>query len=354
MMADKGTPQCLADVAARLGGELGGDGAVMISGVASLESAGAGQISFATHVRHRAALERCRASAVIVPPALAAATDKPRIVCHDPYLAYARVAQLFDRTQRPFPGIHPSAVVEPGARVAADASIGAGAFIGEGAVVGARTTVGQGTQIGARCSIGEECIIHPRVTVYPDCVVGDRGIVHSGAVIGADGFGFAPDCGTWVKIPQMGRVVIGNDVEIGANSTIDRGALDDTVIEDGVKLDNQVQVAHNVRIGAHTAIAAMTGIAGSAVIGRHCMIGGAARIMGHITIADRVLITATSFVSKSIGAAGNYSGAIPAAPSAEWLKSAAWLRNLDRLAARVRDLERRLAAAQTGNDGPTT
>jgi UDP-3-O-[3-hydroxymyristoyl] glucosamine N-acyltransferase len=178
--------------------------------------------------------------------------------------------------------------------------------------------------------------------LYPNCSVGNRCIVHSGAVIGADGFGFAPDSGTWLKIPQTGRVLIGDDVEIGANTTIDRGALDDTVIEDGVKLDNQIQVAHNVRIGAHTAIAAMTGIAGSARIGRHCMIGGAARIMGHVTIADRVRIAATTFVSKSIAEPGSYSGAVPFAPSGVWLKNAVRLRNLDELAERVQVLERRL------------
>jgi len=353
-MAAKGTPQRLADLAAYLGGELSGDGDVLISRVASLESAGSGEISFVTHARHRTALDRCRASAVIVPQALAEATDTPRIVCRDPYLAYARIAQLLDPESRPAPGIHPSAVIESGARIAADAGVGAGAYVGYGAVIGARSTVGPGTQIGDGCSVGEGCVIHARVTLYRGCVIGDRSVIHSGAVIGADGFGFAPDRGTWVKIPQTGRVVIGNDVEIGANTTIDRGALDDTVIEDGVKLDNQIQVAHNVRIGAHTAIAAMTGIAGSAKIGRHCMIGGAARIMGHITIVDRVQIAATSFVAKSINEPGNYSGAVPAAPSAEWLRNAAWLKNLGKLAARVKDLERRLAAVRTDNDGPTT
>jgi len=349
-MAAKGTPQRLADLAAYLGGDLSGDGEVLISRVASLESAGPGEISFVTHVRHRAALDGCRASAVIVPQTLADATNTPRIVCGDPYLAYARTAQLFDPESRTVAGVHPSAVIESGVRIAADASVGAGAYVGHGSVIGAGSTIGPGTQIGAGCSVGGSCVLHARVTLYRGCVIGDRCVIHSGAVIGADGFGFAPDHGTWMKIPQSGRVVVGNDVEIGANTTIDRGALDDTVIEDGVKLDNQIQVAHNVRIGAHTAIAAMTGIAGSAKIGSHCMIGGAARIMGHITITDRVQIAATSFVSKSIAEPGSYSGAVPAAPSAEWLRNAAWLKNLGKLAARVKELERRLAAVRT--DGP--
>ena len=353
-MPENGMPRRLADLAAHLGGELRGDGEVTVSGVGSLEHGGAGEVSFVTHPRHRRALERCRASAVIVPPALADATELPRIVCRDPYLAYARAAQWFSPDVRPAPGVHPSAVVEPGVELAPGVSVGAGAWIGTGTVVGAGTSIGPGSQIGPGCRIGSGCVVHARVTLYRDCVVGDRAVLHSGAVLGADGFGFAPDHGTWVKIPQTGRVVLGDDVEVGANTTIDRGALDDTVIEDGVKLDNQIQVAHNVRIGAHTAIAAMTGIAGSATIGRHCMIGGAVRIMGHIAIADRVQIAATSFVAKSIAGPGAYSGAIPAAAGAEWLRNIAWLRRLDRLAARVRELERRLAAAKTNTDGPTT
>ncbi len=339
-----GKPHRLADLAARLGGELAGDGEVAISGVASLESASAGDISFVTHKRLLPALARCRASALIVPPALANATARARVICADPYLAYARVARLLHPASAPAPGVHPTAVIEPGARVAADAALGAWVYVGRGAVIGARSAVGPGSHIGADCSIGIDCVLHPRVTLYPDCSIGDRTIVHSGCVIGADGFGFAPDEGSWLKIPQTGGVRIGDDVEVGANTTIDRGALDDTVIENGVKLDNQIQVAHNVRIGAHTAIAAMTGIAGSASIGSHCMIGGAVRIMGHVSIADRVQIAATSFISKSILKSGNYSGAVPFAPGRVWLKNAAWLKNLDQLAERLISLERRLDA----------
>lgn len=339
-----GKPRRLADLAALLQGKLAGDGELPISGVASLASAGPGDISFATQKRLRPALQHCRASAVIVPPTLADATALARVICADPYLAYARVAQLFNPVVAPAAGVHPTAVIEPGARIAADAAVGAGAHIGRDAVIGARSLVGPGAQIGTRCSIGNDCVLHARVTFYPDCSIGDRTIIHSGCVIGADGFGFAPDAGAWVKIPQTGRVVIGADVEIGANTTIDRGALDDTVIEDGVKLDNQIQIAHNVRVGAHTAIAAMTGIAGSASIGSHCMIGGAVRIMGHVSIADGVEIAATSFISKSIAEPGKYSGAVPFAPSGAWLKNAAWLKQLDRLADRLKVLEQRLDA----------
>ena len=336
----------LADLAQYLGGELAGDGNVLISRVASLESALGGDISFATHARHSRALQACRASAVIVAPSLAGATALPRIVCADPYLAYARVAQLLSPVHAPAPGVHPAAAIEPGARIAADAAVGALAHVGAGAVIGAASQVGPGCHVGSGCVIGAHCVLHAHVTLYANCKLGDRVIVHSGAVIGADGFGFAPDAGTWAKIPQTGRVVIGNDVEIGANTTIDRGALDDTVLEDGVKLDNQIQVAHNVRIGAHTAIAAMTGIAGSATIGSHCLIGGGARIMGHITIADHVQIAATSFVSKSIAGPGHYSGALPFAPAADWLRIAARIKNLDKLATLLKALERRLDALQ--------
>jgi UDP-3-O-[3-hydroxymyristoyl] glucosamine N-acyltransferase len=337
-----GTPQRLADLAGYLEGELIGDGERMIARVASLESAAEGDISFITHARFRPQLASCRASAVIVPPALAGETSLPRVVCAEPYLAYARAARRLSAGAPVPAGVHPSAVVEQGAQVATDAAVGAGAYIGRGAIIGPRSQIGAGSQVGAGCNIGSACVLHARVTLYPGCTLGDRCIVHSGAVIGADGFGFAPERGAWLKIPQTGGVLIGDDVEIGANTTIDRGALDDTVIENGVKLDNQIQVAHNVRIGAHTAIAAMTGIAGSASIGKHCMIGGAVRILGHISITDGVEIAATTYVSKSIVKAGKYSGALPFAPTASWFKVVAWIKNLDKLAERIKALEKKL------------
>jgi UDP-3-O-[3-hydroxymyristoyl] glucosamine N-acyltransferase len=228
----------------------------------------------------------------------------PRIVAERPYAYFAKVSQLFNSTVQQEPGVHPSAVVAKSAKLGKGVSIGAGCVVGEG------VTIGEGT------------CLYPRVVIYPNCSLGKRVILHSGVVIGADGFGIAPEDGRWVKIPQIGGVRIGDDVEIGANTTIDRGALDDTVIEEGVKLDNQIQVAHNVRIGAHTAIAACTGIAGSADIGRHCIIGGAAMIHGHIRIADHVKVSAGTLISRSLTRPGTYTGIYPFDEHEAWKRGA--------------------------------
>jgi UDP-3-O-[3-hydroxymyristoyl] glucosamine N-acyltransferase len=239
--------------------------------------------------------------------------------------------------------VHPQAVIEAGAIVPDSATVGAGCRIGRETRLGERVVVESGCSVGDGAVIGEESRLYPSVTVYPRCVIGKRAVIHSGAVIGADGFGMASDGERWIKIPQTGRVIIGDDVEIGANTTIDRGALDDTVIEDGVKLDNQIQIGHNVRVGAHTAMAGCVAVAGSTRIGRHCAIGGAARIIGHLEIADRVTISAAAVVTKSITRAGAYAGALPSAPSREWARTVAHLRGLDRLVKRVRELEKRLS-----------
>jgi len=336
-------PFRLAEIVARFGGELVGDEDVIVRQVGTLSGAGPGELSFLTHPKFRGELAATRASAVIVPDSERGATVLPRIVCRDPYAYFARVSTLFNPPAASPPGVHPTAVVSREAQVAPSASVGPACVVERGALIGHNVALGAGCFVGDEASIDSGSRLHPHVTVGARCVVGARAIVHSGVVIGADGFGFAPDGGEWIKIPQVGRVVIGNDVEIGANTTIDRGAIDDTVIEDGVKIDNQVQIGHNCRIGAHTAIAGCVGIAGSTRIGRHCLIGGAAMVGGHLEIADRVVITASSGVSKSIPAAGVYSGAVPATDARAWRRTLAFLRNLERLSERVRELERRLA-----------
>ena len=332
----------LAELAARFGGELLGDGTVAIRQVAPLARAEAGEIGFVSQAKYFPQLASTRASAVILPLDAHDATPLPRILTANPYLYFARVSALLNPPALPPAGIHPSAVVDADAVVAADASIGPGAVIGRGARIGARSVVGANCVIGDDASLGEDCLLHPNVTLNARCRVGDRAILHSGCVIGSDGFGFAPDGGRWEKIPQIGRVLIGDDVEVGACTTIDRGALEDTVIEEGVKLDNLIQVAHNVTIGAHTAIAACTGIAGSTKIGRHCTIGGAAMIFGHIEIADGTRISTNTLITKSLPKAGTYTSAPPFTEHEVWQKNAVHMRNLDKLVNRIKQLEKRL------------
>jgi len=336
----------LGEIVAKLGGELVGGHDPEIRRIATLENAGPGDLSFVSSAKYLRQLDGTRASAVILAKGQRGATELPRILCDDPYVYYARAAQLLNPEERPSPGVHPQAVVEAEAEVPASATVGPFCRVGRGARLGERVVVGPGCTIGEDAQIGEDGRLGPSVTIYPRCVIGKRVLIHAGAVIGADGFGLAPQAGRWIKIPQTGRVVIGDDVEIGANTTIDRGALDDTVIEDGVKLDNQIQIGHNVRVGAHTAMAACAGVAGSTRIGKHCAIGGAARIMGHIEIADHVTITATSFVTKSIRSAGTYTAVLPAEPGRTWAKTIAHLRNLDRLSKRLGELEKRSKPAR--------
>lgn len=338
----------LGELAERFGGEVVGGADPVIERLASLRAAQAGDISFFSHNRYRDELAVTRASAVIVGADARDVTALPRIVCADPYLFFAKVARLYHETQSVRGGLHPSAVVLPGARLASDVSVGALCVIEEEAEIGAGSRIGPGCLIGRKVRIGGGAQLEAGVTVYPGCEIGERAILHSGVVVGADGFGFAPDAGTWLKIPQMGSVRIGADVEIGANTTIDRGALDDTVIEDGVKLDNQIQIGHNVRIGAHTAIAGCVGIAGSTRIGSQCMIGGAAMIGGHLNIADRVIVAGATVVTKSIESAGTYVSVIPATPAQEWRRTVAMLRNLERMSDRLRLLERRLSDLESG------
>lgn len=332
----------LAALVARFGGELVGDGAVTVRQVAPLERAGPDEIGFVSQSKYLSQLDATQAGAVILPADGCDATERPRILTPNPYLYFARVSALLNPPPRPAAGVHRTATVAPDADIATDASIGPGAVIGARAVVGPRSVVGPNCTIGDDVRIGADCLLHANVTVYPHCQIGDRVILHAGCVIGADGFGFAPDGERWEKIPQIGRVLIGDDVEVGACTTIDRGALEDTVIGEGVKLDNLIQVAHNVQIGAHSAIAACTGIAGSAKIGRHCTIGGAAMIFGHIEIADNTRISTNTLITKSLPTAGTYTSALPFSEHETWQKNAVHMRNLDKLVKRVKALEQKL------------
>ena len=321
-----------------------GAGDTVISRIDTLENAGPGALAFLANPKYRAQLATTRAAAVIMAPP---AADGPAavILTPQPYLYYARVAQWLNPLPEPEPGVHPSAVVE--GEVAATASIGPHVWIGPGAKIGERVAVAANCCVGAAVEIGADSRLAAGVAIYSGCRLGARCLVHSGAVLGADGFGFAREAdGAWVKIPQVGRVLIGDDVEIGAGTTIDRGALGDTVIGDGVKLDNQIQVGHNVQIGPHTAMAGCVGIAGSAVIGARCTVGGGAVILGHLQIADDVNVSAGTLVAKSIQAAGTYSGTVPFLSHGAWLKNFSRLRHLDAMADKIRVLEQRLAALE--------
>lgn len=334
----------LDQIVARLGGEIVGAADTAISRIDTLEHAGPGDLAFLANPKYRHQLATTRASAVIMAPPVA---DGPAaaILTAQPYLYYARVAQWLNPLPAPEPGVHATAVVE--GEVAATASIGPNVWIGCGARIGSDVVIAANCSIGAGVEIGADSRLAANVAIYSGVRLGQRCLVHSGVVIGADGFGFAREAeGAWVKIPQAGRVLIGDDVEIGAGTTIDRGALGDTVIGDGVKLDNQIQVGHNVQIGAHTAMAGCVGIAGSAVIGARCTVGGGAVILGHLSIADDVDIAAGTLVAKSIRNAGTYSGAIPFLEHGDWLRNFSRLRHLDAMADRIRALEQRLAALE--------
>lgn len=314
----------LGEIVDRFGGELQGDGCRVVSGLATLEAATPEQLSFLANPKYRGQLATTRAGAVILTADAAADCPCAAIVTPQPYLYFARLSQWLAEATVPLPGIHSTAVVE--SPMPSSVSIGAHCWV------------------GTNVEIGEGSMLYPGVKIYSGCRIGRRAIIHAGAVIGADGFGFAREAnGAWIKIAQTGRVIIGDDVEIGANTTIDRGALDDTVIEDGVKLDNQIQVGHNVRIGAHSAIAGCVGIAGSARIGAHCTIGGAAMILGHLTLADGVNVSTGTLVAKSIATSGTYTGSVPFMAHDEWLRNFARLRHLDAMADRIRALEKRLA-----------
>lgn len=330
----------LADIAARLGGDVLGDAQTRIRQVATLASAGEGEIAFLANLKYRGQLQTTRASAVILAPEFADAVNLPRIVCKNPYAYYARLATLLNPAAVVQPGIHPTAACA--STVPASASIGAQVSIGESVKLGEGVVIHPGCVIGDGVSIGDGSVLYPNVTVYQRCCIGMRAVVHGGAVIGADGFGFAPDQGQWVKIPQIGRVIIGDDVEIGASTTIDRGALDDTQIGDGCKLDNQIQIGHNCVIGKHCVIAACAAIAGSVTLQDNVIVGGAAMIAGHVTIASGAVISGGSLVMKNITKPGQYTSVFPLEEHSHWLHNAAQIRHLAKLAERVSELEKTL------------
>ena len=333
----------LGELVAALGGDLAGNPALTVSAIAPLDRAGPADISFLAQPRLLPQLALTGAACVVVRAEHreAATARGAAIVVPDPYLYFARLTQWWaaHSRSRPQPGIHPSAVIESGAVVHASATIGALAFVGAQARIAAGVVLSPQAFVGADAEVGEGTWFGPRVVFERGCRIGARGVVQAGAVIGGDGFGFAPDNGRWVKIEQLGAVRLGDDVEVGANTCIDRGALDDTVIDDGVKLDNLIQIGHNCHIGAHTAMAGCTGVAGSTRIGRHCTAGGSAMILGHLEIADHVHISAATVVSRSIRKAGHYSGFFPIDDNATWEKNAATLKQLHTLRDRIRALE---------------
>jgi UDP-3-O-[3-hydroxymyristoyl] glucosamine N-acyltransferase len=331
----------LAELAKTLNARLqGASGKEKINGIAPLDKAQPGQLSFLGNARYRRYLSTTQASAIILTAKDAASCSVAALIVDDSYVAYAKAAALFQDIPTAYEGIHPTAILGEGCQIAPDVSIGAHCVIGNHVKIGANSIIESGTILGDETIMGTDCHLWARVTLYYRVQIGNRVIIHSGAVIGADGFGLANEQGVWHKIPQLGRVLIGDDVEIGANTTIDRGALEDTVIEQGVKLDNLIQVAHNVHIGAHTAIAACTAIAGSVKIGKHCMIGGGATISGHLEITDNVGITGTATVAKSITEPGIYSSGTGLMPHREAIKCAVRYRQLDDIFKRLNQLEK--------------
>jgi UDP-3-O-[3-hydroxymyristoyl] glucosamine N-acyltransferase len=340
----------LGELAVRFGCELRGDPSVTVDSVAALSQAGPHAVTFLANPKYVAQLAGTRAGAVILDAASAAGAPVPTLVVNNPHATYARVATFLHPDPPLQPGRHPSAVVGPGAFVDPSAQICAQAFVGEGARIGARCFVGPGVVIERGAILGEDSRCLARAFIAHHVVIGRRCIVHPGAVIGSDGFGYAPEKGTWIKVPQIGGVSIGDDVEIGANTTIDRGALGDTVIEDGAKLDNLIMIAHNVRIGAHSALAACVAIAGSSVIGKRCVLAGRVGLTGHITLCDDVVVLGTSFISHSIEKPGVYSSALPSEEAGVWRRIVGRIKRLDLMAKRLRAIEKRVSMDAAATD----
>ncbi len=330
----------LADIAAEIGAKLVGDPAYPIRNVATLQAAQPDQLSFLANSKYTRYLSDTRAGGVIVQSQYVDLVPTNALLADDPYVAYAKAAQMLNPVIPPPAVIHPTAVIATEHPIPETVSIGAQCYIGAGVILGENVIIGPGCVILDKVQIGAETELVANVTLCKGVIIGQRGLIHPGVVIGADGFGIANDNGKWIKVPQLGRVRIGDDVEIGANTTIDRGAIEDTVIADGVKLDNQIQVGHNTTIGKHTAVAGCVGIAGSTHIGAHCAIGGGAGLGGHIDIADGVQLTGMTMVTKSITKPGRYSSGIPAEPTSQWHRQTVRYRQLEQLAQRVKRLER--------------
>jgi UDP-3-O-[3-hydroxymyristoyl] glucosamine N-acyltransferase len=341
----------LGELAVRFGCELRGDPAATVDSVASLSQAGDRAVSFLANPRYVSQLKDTRAGAVILDAKSAVSSPVAALVALNPHATYARVAALLHPDPPLRPGIHSMAVVAPGAHIDASAEIAASACVGEHARIGARCFIGPGSVIEHGAIIGADTRFVARVFIGHDVEFGARCIVQPGAVIGADGFGFAPEKGAWIKVPQVGGVWIGDDVEIGSNTTIDRGALDNTVIEEGVKLDNLIMIAHNCRIGAHSALAATVAIAGSSVLGKRCILGGKVGLTGHISLCDDVVVLGTTFISHSITRPGVYSSALPSEEAGVWRRIVARIKRLDVMAKRMRALEKHVgfSAADPGH-----
>ncbi|WNN49277.1 UDP-3-O-(3-hydroxymyristoyl)glucosamine N-acyltransferase [Siccibacter colletis] len=332
----------LADLARQLDADLHGDGDIVISGVASMQSASEGHITFMVNPRYREQLALCHASAVVMTSDDLPFAKSAALVVKNPYLTYARMAQILDTTPQPAADIAPSAVIDPSARLGKNVAVGANAVIESGVELGDNVIIGAGCFVGKNTKLGANTRLWANVSVYHEIDIGENCLIQSGTVIGSDGFGYANDRGNWVKIPQIGRVIIGNNVEIGACTTIDRGALDDTVIGNGVIIDNQCQIAHNVVIGDNTAVAGGVIMAGSLKIGRYCMIGGASVINGHMEICDKVTVTGMGMVMRPITEPGVYSSGIPLQPNKAWRKTAALVMNIDDMSKRLKAIERKV------------
>ncbi|MEX1034046.1 MAG: UDP-3-O-(3-hydroxymyristoyl)glucosamine N-acyltransferase [Cellvibrionaceae bacterium] len=329
----------LAELADTIGARLVGDPSIRITGIATLQDAGVGQLAFLANAKYRKYLATTCASAVILAPEHAADFTGNALLVDNPYYGYARLTALFVKKREHDAGVHPTAVIAPNTTLAEAVVIGPNVTIESNVMIGEGTVVGAGTYIGENCTVGPFSELHPNVSIHHGTVIGRNAILHSGVVIGADGFGFAPNGDTWTKIYHLANVRIGDDVELGAGTCVDRGALSDTVIADGVKIDNMVQIAHGVTIGAHTVIAGCTAIAGSTEIGSHCVIAGGVGIVGHIKIAEKVTVTAMTLVTKSITEPGSYSSGTPMTTSREWRKQATRFGQLEQLSQRLKTLE---------------
>lgn len=330
----------LKELAIQLGGSLKGDGNKIVKGIATLKGAGSGDLSFLANPKYLNDLKKTQATAVLVTSDAAELSPVDSIILDDPYIAFAKVAELFDKSPKLKKGIHPTAIIDPTAEVSDDVSIGAYVIIGAHTVIKSGVTIWSNTTVSDHCQLDENVTLFTNVTVNHDVKIGDNSIIHPGAVIGSDGFGNAKDHeGNWLKVPQLGGVTIGKNVEIGSNTTIDRGTIDDTVLADGVKIDNLVQIAHNVEIGENTAMAAQVGVAGSTKIGKHCLFGGSAGITGHIEIGDQVIIAAKTGVGKSIKQPGIYASVFSAKPYKSWAKTVAYIQRLNKTLPKIKELE---------------
>jgi len=340
----------LGEIAALIQADLIGDPQTPITGISTLQAATAGQLSFLDNPKYQRYLPETKASAVILTSEAAADCPCAALVVKDPYFAYAKVATAFSEVASVPTGIHPSAVIGKDCHIDSSASIAPQVVIEDRVTIGPRTQIGPGCVIGEGAQIGEACRLWANVTIYHSTRIGNRVVIHSGVVIGSDGFGMAKHEGAWHKIPQLGRVILEDDVEIGANTTIDRGALDNTIIGTGAKLDNQIQIGHNVVIGAHTVMAGCTGVAGSTKIGKHCMIGGGSCINGHIEITDNVMMTGMAAITNSIKEPGVYSSGTGFMSNREWRKNAARFRQLDKITRRLTELEKRHVTDEENED----